>query len=164
MLLRGNTASPQDFAAVLGAMPRPVDSFVAEREAGALATAGRLWWLLPLLRGAVALLWIASGVVSLGVYPLEASYALLARVGLSGGLAALALYGAAVLDILFGLAIYLVRRRRWLWRLQIAVILVYSAIIAFALPEFWLHPFAPMVKNLPLLVALLLLHELDDGR
>jgi len=74
----------------------------------------------------------------------------------------LALYGAALLDIAFGLAVYLVRRRRWLWRLQIGVVVTYSAIIALALPEFWLHPFAPMLKNLPLLAALVLLHELDD--
>ena len=43
------------------------------------------------------------------------------------------------------------------------MILAYSAVIAVALPEFWLHPFAPMVKNLPLLAGLAVLHELDDG-
>jgi uncharacterized protein YbjT (DUF2867 family) len=162
MLAGGSTAPADDIAKVLGAPPRPVGSFVMPHEARDLATAGRLWWLLPLLRAAVAVLWIASGLVSFGIYPLEESRALLARVGLVGGFADLALYGAALLDVAFGVAIYLVRRRRWLWRLQIAVIVLYSAIIAIALPEFWVHPFAPMVKNLPLLAALALLHELDD--
>ena len=162
MLEGGSTAPPDDIAKVLGAPPRSVGSFVMPHEARDLATAGRLWWLLPLLRAAVAVLWIASGVVSFGIYPVEESRALLARVGLVGSFADLVLYGAALLDVAFGLAIFLVRRRRWLWRLQIAVIVLYSAIIAIALPEFWLHPFAPMVKNLPLLAALALLHELDD--
>jgi uncharacterized protein YbjT (DUF2867 family) len=164
MLVRGNVAPPADIAAVLGAPPRPLRAFVAAHERRALATAGRLWWLLPLLRGAVAALWVASGVLSFGVFPMAESHALLARIGLHGTAASLALYGAAALDVAFGVAVYAVRRRRWLWRLQIAVILAYSAIVAAWLPEFWLHPFAPMVKNLPLLAALVLLHELDDGR
>ena len=164
MLLQGNVASPGRIAEVLGTLPRPLESFVPASEARSLATAGRLIWLLPLLRGAVAILWIGSGIVSLGVYPVEASYALLERIGIAGLVAPVVLYGAAALDIVLGAAVYVVRRRRWLWRLQIAVIVVYSTIIAVALPEFWGHPFAPMLKNLPLLAALALLHELDgDG-
>jgi uncharacterized protein YbjT (DUF2867 family) len=162
MLVRDNVGSPGRIAEVLGRAPRPVEAFVAPPEATSLATAGRLAWLLPLLRAAVALLWIASGVVSLGLYPVEESYLLLARAGIAGALAPLALYGAAALDLALGIAVYAVRHRRWLWRLQIGVILAYSAIIALALPEFWLHPFAPMVKNVPLLAALAVLHELDD--
>ena len=72
--------------------------------------------------------------------------------------------GAAALDIALGVAIYLVRRRRWLWRMQIALILGYSAIIAVWLPELWLHPFGPLLKNLPMLAAILVLHELEDPR
>jgi hypothetical protein len=53
------------------------------------------------------------------------------------------------------------RRRRWLWRLQIAVILVYTAIITIALPEYWLHPFGPVLKNVPLLALVVALHELE---
>jgi hypothetical protein len=49
------------------------------------------------------------------------------------------------------------RRRRWLWWAQIALIVVYTLIITIRLPEFWLHPFGPMLKNLPLLAVLGLL-------
>ena len=42
-----------------------------------------------------------------------------------------------------------------------ALILGYTAIITIALPEFWLHPYGPVLKNLPLLAALWLLWELD---
>ena len=72
MLLQGNVASPGRIAEVLGKLPRPLESFVPASEARSLAIAGRLSWLLPLLRGAVAILWIGSGIVSLGVYPVEA--------------------------------------------------------------------------------------------
>ena len=42
-----------------------------------------------------------------------------------------------------------------------ALIVAYSIIIAIRLPEFWLHPFGPLLKNVPLLAAILLLHEFD---
>ena len=53
------------------------------------------------------------------------------------------------------------RRARWLWIAQAAVILVYSAIIAVALPEFLAHPFGPVVKNLPILALLALLYGME---
>ncbi len=47
-----------------------------------------------------------------------------------------------------------------LWAVQAATVAAYSLIIAFALPQMWLHPFAPLVKNLPILALLAFLwHE-----
>jgi hypothetical protein len=40
-------------------------------------------------------------------------------------------------------------------------VLGYTAIITLRLPEFWLHPYGPVVKNLPFLVALWMLAMLD---
>ncbi len=162
MLMRGNVASPARITAVLGRAPRPVESFVPPATARAVANEARLAWLLPLLRVAVAIVWIVTGIVSLGVYPVADSYALLARVGLTGMAAAVALYGAAVLDLVFGLGVLILRDRRWLWRAQMALIALYSVIIAIWLPEQWAHPYGPMTKNLPLFVAILLLHEFDE--
>jgi hypothetical protein len=161
MLLRGNVASPTRIAAILGKRPRPISGFVRRPEARAIATEARLAWLLPLMRAAVGIVWIVTGIVSLGVYPVEDSYALLARVGLTGTAAALALYGAAALDLAFGVGVFVLRDRKWLWRAQMLLIVAYSAIIAIFLPEQWLHPYGPMVKNLPMLAAILMLHEFD---
>jgi len=161
MLVRGNVASSAAIAAVLGRPPRPVEAFVRREHASALATQARLAWLLPLVRASVAIVWIAAGVLSLGLYPVAESYAMLARVGLTGVAATLALYGAAALDLAFGIAIFVVRDRRWLWRAQMLLIAAYSVIIAVCLPDYWLHPFGPVVKNLPMLAAIALLHELE---
>jgi hypothetical protein len=162
MLQRGNVGSPQCMTSVLGHPPRDPSTFVDARYARPVATAARLRWLLPLLRAAVAALWLITGIVSLGVYPVAMSYELLARTGITGVAAPFALYGATVLDLALGAAVYVVRRRRLLWRAQIALVLAYTAIITVKLPEYWLHPYGPLTKNLPLLAALLLLHELDD--
>jgi uncharacterized protein YbjT (DUF2867 family) len=159
MLERGNTASPDAIADVLGHAPRTPEDFVSATEGRALAVRARLDWLLPLLRCSVALVWIGSGVVSLGLYPVEESLAMLARVGLPS---VFVLYGAALLDMAIGVAILAFRRRRWLWRLQMVLIASYSIVIALWLPELWLHPFGPLLKNVPMLAAILALHELEE--
>lgn len=161
MLERGNTAPATIVSQLLRRPPRDPKDFVKAAEARALAVRARLDWLLPVMRASVAAVWIFSGVVSLGLFPVEESYAMLARVGMASPLV---LYGAALLDIALGVAIYAFRRRRWLWRLQIALILVYSVLIAVFLPELWLHPFGPLLKNLPMLAGIVALHELEEPR
>lgn len=165
MLQRGNTGDARPLSDLLGRAPRPPAAFVDPESAGTVRATARLAWLLPILRVSIAMVWIIAGVVSLGLYPVEESLALLARTGLTGSPAYIALYGAAVLDLLLGAATLLsafVIRRRALWLTQIAVIVGYTAIITVALPELWLHPFGPVAKNLPLLAALLLLYYLEE--
>ena len=110
---------------------------------------------------ALAAVWLVAGVVSLGIYPVEESYVLLARVGIAGALAPVTLYGAAAMDIAFGLGTLFLQHRRILWIAQGALIGIYTFTITFFLPEFWLHPFGPLIKNLPILAAILLLYKLE---
>src|SRR5690606_14330376 len=135
---------------VLGHPPRPPDAFVSRAEATDLRRAALLRWLLPLLRVSVALTWIVTAIVSLWVYPREDSLALLARTGLTGGIALAALYAAPLLDLGLGVATLLLRRRRSLYAVQALVILGYTAIITACLPEYWAHPYGPVLRNLPL--------------
>lgn len=161
MLQRGNTASVATMRSVLGRDPRAPWEFISAGERAAVKTRAQTQWLLPLLRIAIAVLWLVSGLVSLAVYPVVDSLALLARVGLEGALARATLGIAALIDIAFGIA-SLIARSRWLWRAQIMVIIAYTLIITIWLPEFWAHPFGPVLKNLPLLAALLLVLQLED--
>ena len=161
MLTRGNVASAAAITSLLGKEPATIESFITPAGARTAANDAKLAWLLPLLRLSVALVWIVTGILSLGVYPLDASYELLGRVGLADGAATAALYSAGALDIVLGLATLLPGRRRWLWRAQIALIVGYSAIITVFLPEYWMHPFGPLTKNLPMIAAILTLHELE---
>jgi hypothetical protein len=118
-------------------------------------------WLELTLRVSLAAVWLVAGVVSMGVYSVEDSYAMLARVGITGGLAPIALYGAAAMDIAFGLGTLFLRQRKLLWIAQVTLIVLYTITITFYLPEFWLHPFGPLIKNLPILAIILLLYELE---
>ena len=159
MLERGNSADPAATARLLGHPPRAPERFIDDPEAA--RTRAKLDWLLPLLRASVAAVWLATAAVSFGLYPPADSYRLLERSGVPPALGPLMLYGAATLDLLIGLGIMLLRRRRWLWLLQIGLIGFYTAYIALRLPEFLLHPYGPLIKNLPMLAAIWLLYEFD---
>lgn len=166
LLQRGNTADVGPTTRLLGRAPRSVAEFLRPHErAGAVATA-RLPSALALLRARIVAVWIVTAIVSFGLYPEADSLALLARVGVRGDLAWVMLYGAAALDLLLGLAM-LAWPRRWLWWMQIGLIGLiglYTALISWRLPEFWLHPYGPILKNLPMLAALGALLALDPAK
>jgi hypothetical protein len=60
-----------------------------------------------------------------------------------------------------GFGTLVVRRGRLLWIAQVVLILGYTLIITVRLPEFWLHPYRPLLKNLPMLAVLALLYTLE---
>jgi hypothetical protein len=161
MLEMGNTADPAATIALLRRAPRDVAEFIPAEERDSVRYEALLRWLLPTLRLSIATVWIWTGVVSLGLYPREQSLELLAHAGVPASARLLFLYGAAFLDLLFGVATLFMRRRRLLWLAQMMLIIVYSAIISVKLPEFWLHPYGPILKNLPMLAAIYLLYKLE---
>ena len=156
MLQRGNTADVQPLAAALGRAPRGIETFIAPDAAPALRAEALGAWQAPVLRIALALVWLASAIVSAALFPQADSLARLGRLGLHGLAAHVALYGACALDFGLGLATLLKPGRR-LWLIQIALILAYSALVAVALPEFLIEPFGPIIKNLPMLAILIVL-------
>ncbi len=160
MLARGNTADAAPFSALLGRPPRAIERFIEPDQAAASRASAVLWTALPLLRLAMAFVWLWTAAVSLGLFPVEDSLELLRRTGLPEAATVPALYGAALLDLCFGVLTLAWRGpgRRWLWLGQMALILGYTAILTVRLPEFWLHPFGPLSKNLPMLAALALLY------
>jgi uncharacterized protein YbjT (DUF2867 family) len=166
MLARGNEADPAPTTALLCRSPRPVEQFVPASAALDAARTAQLAWLLPLLVLSLAVVWIATAYVSAFAYPKAQSLALLAQVGLRGVPATLALYGAAAFDLVLGLATLasVAMRAAWrrlLWLAQIALMLTYTLIITIWLPEQWLHPFGPILKNVVLLAALVVLYRLE---
>lgn len=159
MLDAGNTADPAPFARWLGRAPRDPRDFV--QAAGVLRWPSLLGWSVPLMRVALAAMWIATGIVSLWLYPRESSLAMLAEVGLQGALADAALWSAALLDIALGIGLLARRWRQPVYLAQLLLVLGYTAIISIWLPGQWLHPFGPVLKNLPLLAMILALSALD---
>ena len=156
MLDRGNAADAGPATRWLGHSPRPPRLFLSRAEAADMRVllAWRVW--AQVARVAVALVWLVTAVLSLGVYPVAGSFDLLDQVGLHDPLASAALYGGALLDLVLGIATLALRGRalRITYLAQVALILSYTGIISIALPAFWLHPFGPILKNLPMLALI----------
>lgn len=162
-MLRAGSALPDSCAAgaaairaLLGGPPRGIADFIAPAERELFRLRALAGWRSALLRWTLAMVWLATAIVSAFIHPRADSLAMLARVGLEGMPAIAALYGAAALDTVLGIAC-IVRPRRALWLAQGALILGYSAVIAACLPEYLWHPFGPLLKNLPILAILFVL-------
>lgn len=166
MLLQGNAAAPDDLAAVLGRPARPAGGFLPGPQVQGLRAAAVLGWAVPACKAALAALWLWTAAVSAGLYPVQGSLDLLARVGLHGNAAWAALYVACALDALLGLLTLWSppRWRTWVWAGQFALVSGYTLLITLFLPEQWLHPYGPISKNLPIMVVIALLWALEPRR
>ncbi len=158
MLQKGNTGDVSVFEKHLGFTPGNFNVGLAHTPTQqADRWHAGLLFLNPLLRYSIGLLWIYTAIVATFLYPIEQSYVWLAAVGVTGIWAPTILYGAASVDLVLGVATLLAYRLPLVALIQIAIIVLYTLIITIALPEQWLHPFGPVSKNLPLIVATLIM-------
>ncbi|MFZ6721320.1 SDR family oxidoreductase [Undibacterium sp. Ji49W] len=162
MLEQDNVADAQPFAAHLHRPAISHADWFTGIPANMLASTAIAAWSLPLFRYILALVWFVTAALSFGIYPVSGSLALLQPLGLSGAPAMFMLMAASSLDLCLGLAT-LFWPKRILWLMQIALIVGYSCIIAIYSPEYYLHPFGPVLKNLPILalLAFLFAHQRD---
>ncbi len=162
LLSLGNVSDAGPMTAALGRAPRDLATATARTPACAAdRIAAHLFFLRPALRWSLGLLWIATGLLSFGLYPIEKSYALLAEIGLHDSSAAAALYGGAAIDLLLGALLLFRWRPVAVGLAQLAMMLVFTAIATRLPAEYWLHPFAPLLKNLPIAAALLVMIVLE---
>jgi uncharacterized protein YbjT (DUF2867 family) len=157
LLARDNCAASGPMRALLGRKLRDPRMFVRSESVVHLRRAARQVWLLPALRISIGVVWLASAAMSFGFFPRAQSLALLVDVGVPPSIALPALYAAASLDLVLGLLVLFAPRGRRGYGVQVLLILAYTLVISVRLPAFWLHPFGPVLKNLPMLVALGLL-------
>jgi len=165
MLQRGNSADTQGIAALLGHEPLGVSETLLDLPATpAECWQASLYFTPPLLRLGIAVVWLWSGITSLFCYPHVLSYGLLEAVGVTGWAGPLTLYGLAFMDIAMGLMTLLRYRTTQLMYWQIGIVLVYSLVVATFLPEFIFHPFGPLLKNIPFVLALWIYLQLEGER
>ena len=98
---------------------------------------------------ALFVVWIWSGVSSLVSW--STSEELMASIGIGKESAAPFIYAGGIVDIILGVGLLFKRTRRISLLAQIGFIVVYTLILSFFAPEFWMHPFGVLTKNLPLL-------------
>lgn len=123
-----------------------------------------LYFLKPLLQFSIAFVWIWSGLCSAFWYSKEAIFSLLTTVGIPTPFQSFTLYGASALDILIGLTILCSYKVKKIALLQLFIIIIYTGIITITLPQLWIEPFAPIAKNIPLFVAIIIMMALESDR
>ncbi|MYM28881.1 NAD(P)H-binding protein [Duganella sp. CY15W] len=147
-----NTADAHATGALLGRPLRDPAHFARPSQ-----RAAAVWgWAGAALTLAMAALWLCTAFVSWFVWPHAASRAWLAACGVPPDAQEALLLAASVTDAAIG-TLLLLRPRRWLWAAQLALVGGYTAVMSYCLPQFWLHPFGPLSKNLPLLALILLM-------
>ena len=123
----------------------------------------RLYLLRPLLRTALAMMWLGSAIVGL-VIPLEAYEPVamaLAKLGMPARSLAV---GFSLLDLLIAAALVLNLQPRLVAAGQFAVVLGYTVGLGVLVPALWLDPFGALLKNLPILVAIGIWAVLEEER
>jgi len=159
----GNTGSGERFAALTGLRPR---SFAAALECAPAQVQdrwhARLYFVRPLLRFTLATLWLASGLVGF-VVPISSSAAELLAV-VSPALATLLVWLSCGLDIAVSVALFARWRPRVTAAVQIAAIVTYTAVLSVLRPALWLDPFGPLLKNVPIIAAVLALGAIENDR
>jgi hypothetical protein len=164
-LERGNVGDATGAAAALGRPPR---SLWQSLERAPATTAdlwrARLYFVQPALRLSIALLWLGTAIVSFGLFAVADSYVMLAEVGVRGPLADLALFGGAAVNLALGAMLLVNWRVAAVGLVMLALLIVYS-LVGLALPtDYWLNPFAPILKNLPIGAALVALVAMETPR
>lgn len=105
----------------------------------------------------ISFIWIWSGVIS--IYSWQESLRLMKAIGITNQLAPTSIIAGSLVDIILGLGIFVANYRNLILKLQIVFIVIYSLILTFFAPEFWLHPFGPIAKNIPLVVLIYLYYK-----
>ena len=143
MLTRNNITTDTRLWDLSGITPTPLqEALEAHPSLPAHTWHARLFFFMPLLRYSLAFMWLVTAGVS-AVFGVP-------------GLTATATSLAVGVDIAMGLALLFNYRLRFFGTVQILLISAYSLFITFQNPEWWLHPYGPLVKNIPLVAATLL--------
>ena len=96
--------------------------------------------------------------------PIARVTTLLAGLGITGGAGLVVLWATCLLDMAVGAALILRWRPAFVGVVQIVIVLLYTIGLTWAEPALWADPFGPLLKNLPILVAIAILAALEHER
>ncbi len=160
----GNAAPAGAFIDALGIEPRSMAAALAARPSQVQDRwHARLFFLRPLLRWTLGGFWLLSGLIGL-IAPAGAILGHATALGLTGAAAAWAVGAGSLVDVAIGTGLLLRYRPGLMAASQVIVILGYTLVLTFAEPALWLEPLGPLLKNPPILVAVLALAALEVER
>jgi len=106
----------------------------------------------------LAFLWIFTGLTSIYFSP-EIGYKILASANITGSMADFSVYAGGALDIVLGLWLLTSVKTKLCCIVQVATIALYMLILTVVDASFWLHPFGPITKNIPIIVLIIFVYS-----
>ncbi len=119
-------------------------------------------FLFKLAKTSLALLWIFTGLTSLFFSP-ELGFNLLKTINITDISAELLISSGAILDIALGVWLFLSWKIKLCCKIQFFTIITYTILLSIIDASFWLHPFGPLTKNLPILVLILMVFVNEEN-
>jgi len=111
----------------------------------------------------LAFVWIATAIVSAIISP-EIGFSILAKVNIVGTLADIFVFGGSLLDLILGIWILSQKAIKLCCWVQAITVLSYTLLLTLIDASFWVHPFGPLTKNIPILVLVMLLYKQADKK
>ncbi len=163
-MVAGNAGDSATFAKAIGFSPRGLSDAMRDRPAQVQDRwHARLFFLAPALKIVLVLMWLSSAY--LGLFHGHAQTdALVQGIGLPAAFATPLRIGSSILDIAIAGLVIFDRNARLSTPVQLAVVIGYTLVIGFALPMLWLDPLGPLVKNIPILLAIAVHGAIGDQR
>jgi hypothetical protein len=165
MLTSGKTVDPEPYVNIIDFTPRKFStelattpSYVQDR------WHARLYFLNPILRVGLGLVWLASGIIPLLLIPHQELYNLFQQVHITGELAVFFLYASCLWNIGLGAATIADWRLKTIGILQLITVITYTIAISIGIPNYWLHPFGPLLKNIPVFIGTLIMLVISEDR
>ncbi len=109
-------------------------------------------------RISLSLLWIFTGFTSAFIAK-DIGYEILARGGITGALAEVSILSGSILDVVIGLWLLLGWKLTACYLLQMVIVVTYTLLLTFIDPSYWLHPFGPITKNIPIMALVWMLYS-----
>ena len=106
----------------------------------------------------LSFLWFFTGLTS-AFFAKDVGYQVLANGGITGSLATLSIMSGSVLDVVIGIWLLTGKYLKGCYLVQMIMIALYTLLLTVIDPSFWLHPFGPLTKNIPLLVLIYYLYR-----
>lgn len=167
MLMYGNTTSVEKYQELInttGFTPRLFSEMLFANPSHVQDRwHARLFFLKPLLRLSLAFLWMGSGIFAL-IPPFQPQLEMLQTIVQSEQGAFVLLISTCLLDILLGGAMLLNWKIRSVSIIQFMVITIYTMMCTLYFPHLWFDPFAPLLKNIPILIATLMMIVIAEDR
>ncbi|BCE01654.1 DoxX-like family protein [Marinicellulosiphila megalodicopiae] len=104
-----------------------------------------------MIRFSLSFLWLFTALTS-AFFAFEISLEILEQTIIPMKYHVFLIYSGSALDGIIGIWLCFAKKIRWVIYLQWIVILGFTLIISWLVPNYWLHPFGPVTKNIPIFV------------